>query len=93
MDLLTEHLRLSLLDIDRDAADLHVASADSLVMARWLEQQPSSGLDETRARLAARLSLAGAAMWSVRRIGDETVLGLVERVGDTTPPGVGWMLR
>ncbi|MDW5324866.1 GNAT family N-acetyltransferase [Plantactinospora sp. KLBMP9567] len=93
MDLLTEHFRLTSLDLDRDLGDLHEAYADPLVMGAWLHQDASADLDETRRRLVERRDADGARLWSVRRHGSETVLGLVELIGGTTPPGLSWMLR
>jgi RimJ/RimL family protein N-acetyltransferase/uncharacterized glyoxalase superfamily protein PhnB len=93
LELVTGGLRLSLLDLDRDVAYLHVAYADPLVMSRWLYEDASASVTETRDRLAARLALEDAQMFVVCRAGEDVALGLVERIGATSPPGVGWMLR
>lgn len=93
MELSTARLRLSPLDLDRDVADLHAAYADPVVMSRWLKQGASADLAETRARLAERTGYDQARLWSIRWRERDEVLGLVERVGATSPPGLSWMLR
>ncbi|SCF07861.1 Protein N-acetyltransferase, RimJ/RimL family [Micromonospora haikouensis] len=93
MELTTGRIGLTPLDLDRDLADLHVAYADPLVMARWLHEPASTSPDETRRRLASRSNLPGARLWSVRRAGHTSALGLVELIGSTAPPGMSWMLR
>ena len=93
MNLLTERLRLTVLELDRDLADLHEAYADPLVMGAWLHQDASADLGETRRRLAERRDADGARLWSIRWHGSATVLGLVELIGGAWPPGLSWMLR
>jgi len=93
IDLTTARLRLSALDLDRDAGDLHVAFADPLVMTPWLGEPPSTDAGQTRQRLAARIGHPGARIWVIRLAGEEPALGLVELLGGTGTAGLTWMLR
>ncbi|MBU3064424.1 GNAT family N-acetyltransferase [Nocardia sp. NEAU-G5] len=93
MELVTAHLRLSPLDPDTDAADLHVGYGDPEVTAPWLDEVASVDAVQTRERLAARLAPANSRMWTVRRLDEDPALGLVELVGGGPVPWLSWMLR
>jgi ribosomal-protein-alanine N-acetyltransferase len=91
--LTTTRLRLSGLDPDRDAGDLHAAYADPRVMTPWLGEPPSVDAAQTRVRLAERAGLPGALLWAVRPVGEDVPVGLVEKLGGADGVGLTWMLR
>ncbi|GIJ21072.1 GNAT family N-acetyltransferase [Micromonospora lutea] len=93
VQLTTEHLRLTPVDLDRDTPYLHLAYRDPAVMGPWLDQDPTGSPEETRRRIADRGSLPGACQWSIRRRDEQEVLGLIELIGATAVPGLSWMLR
>ena len=93
MELLTAHLRLSPLDPEADAADLHVAYGDPEVTGPWLDEPASTDAAQTAKRLSARLAPADSRIWTVRRRDEDAALGLVELVGGGPVPWLGWMLR
>lgn len=93
VELFTERLRLTPLDPEADAADLHAAYGDPDVTGPWLDEPASDGPEQTRERLAERLAPTGTRIWTVRRLEEDTALGLVELVGGGQVPWLGWMLR
>lgn len=90
--LTTARLRLTPLDPERDAGQLHDAFTDPEVMRFW--QWPvSADIGQTQQRLAESAGHSGALLWAVRPADDDEVLGLTGLLGEVAIPGLQWLLR
>jgi RimJ/RimL family protein N-acetyltransferase/catechol 2,3-dioxygenase-like lactoylglutathione lyase family enzyme len=87
----TGRLRLDPLDPTTDAADLHAAFADPGAMRFW-DTPPTTGVEDTRQRLAAYREPRGAPQWTVREEPDGPAVGLVGLIGPADAPGLRWLV-
>lgn len=88
--LTTERLILTPLTI-ADAQDLHLVFRDEEAM-RFMPTPPHQNIQHTQLHLATELGNRAAKHWAVRLASDAPAIGIVNYLGGTVTPGLGYIL-
>ncbi|MFD5823972.1 GNAT family N-acetyltransferase [Lentzea sp. NPDC060358] len=91
MYLETSRLELLPLDPDEHTEALHEVYGNPAVM-RWWTCPPLASVEQTRQVLAEEGTRPGAALWTLRRTADRSVIGMAGLLGGVAIPGLTWIL-